>query len=219
MGKRVEVGVSIMLEPAYWAAIEPLLEAKLIDVIEWSFDFGWGRSIPDRVTQLLADFSQNDSLLGHGVTFSPLSGRWSDRQEWWLDQLRDELRVRPMRHISEHFGYMEAGSFHQGSPLPVPMNATTLAVGVDRLKRLADATARPVGLENLAFAFSQVDAVAHGEFSTSCSRRSMVSWSSICTTSSASARISASICRNTFPVSLCIEFEKSMSLVVHGMMP
>ncbi len=78
--------------------------------------------------------------------------------------LQLDLQRTPMRHLSEHFGLMDAGDFHQSAPLPVPMNSETLAVGQSRLQRLADVSSFPVGLENLAFLFSAADVHQQGQF-------------------------------------------------------
>ena len=162
--ERIETGLSVMLEEEFHAAVQPLLDAGEVDVLEWSFDMAWGGQLPFRVKKLLHEFSTTGHLLGHGVSFSPLSGHWSERQEAWLGMLQATLQQTPMRHISEHFGFMEAGNFHQGPPLPVPRTDETLAVGRDRLQRLADVSQLPVGLENLAFAFSLSDVRQQGQF-------------------------------------------------------
>lgn len=161
----IECGVSLMLGEAFQATFQPLIEDGVVDVVEWSFDTGWGLDVlPEWLRGTLADFSQRDAMLGHGVSFSPLSGRWSSRQEAWLERFRIEAAQRPMRHVSEHFGFMDAGDFHQSAPLPVPRNPATLRVGQDRLKKLADVARRPVGMENLAFAFSIEDVRGQGGF-------------------------------------------------------
>lgn len=160
-----DVGLSLMLEEGFRRAAEPLFDAGEVDVLEWSFDMGWGSDplsawAEDRLTQ----FSVKDRLLGHGVTFSPLSGRWTDRQQEWLMRFEGECLQRQFRHISEHFGFMNAGNFHQSAPLPVPLTNDTLRIGQDRLKRLADVAQKPVGLENLAFAFGTQDVLDQGRF-------------------------------------------------------
>ncbi|MFP6763119.1 MAG: DUF692 family protein [Planctomycetaceae bacterium] len=162
--ERIETGLSLMLEEQFHDAVQPLLDAGEVDILEWSFDMAWNGSLPFRVETLLHEFSTTGHLLGHGVSFSPLSGHWSERQDAWLRMLQDTLQRTPMRHISEHFGFMEAGNFHQAPPLPVPRTEETLAVGRDRLQRLADVSRLPVGLENLAFAFSLSDVRQQGQF-------------------------------------------------------
>lgn len=153
-----------MLEDEFYEAARPLLDAGEVDVLEWSFDMAWGRQLPGWLESLLYEFSSEDCLLGHGVSFSALSGECSKRQDAWLRMLGGELQRTPMRHVSEHFGFMETGNFHQSAPLPVPRTKETLAVGRDRLRRLADVAQRPVGLENLAFAFGLIDVRQQGEF-------------------------------------------------------
>jgi len=59
---------------------------------------------------------------------------------------------------------MTGENFHQGAPISVPFTKETLAIGQDRLKRIANACACPVGLENLAFAYSLEEVKRHGDF-------------------------------------------------------
>lgn len=163
--KQPEVGLSLMLEEAYLRAAFPLFEAGEVDVLEWSFDTGWGQEpVPQWADELLAHYSENHALIGHGVTYSALSAQWTQRQVQWLDMLSHEVRKRQYRHISEHFGFSTGGSFHQSAPLPVPRTPETLAVGHDRLLRLAEVAQVPIGLENLAFAFGPCDVRQQGPF-------------------------------------------------------
>jgi uncharacterized protein (UPF0276 family) len=158
------VGLSLMLEAEFAACALPLFEAGDVDVIEWSFDTGWGAPIPAWADELIGFYSSQGRLLGHGVTFSALSGAWSQRQQEWLGRLQSEVAARNYSHISEHFGFSNAGSFHDSAPLPVPRTPEALRIGRDRLARLADVAQVPVGLENLAFAFGAADVREQGAF-------------------------------------------------------
>ncbi len=145
------------------AAIGPLLAAGAIEVLEWSFDMSWGGlELPALVTQLLAEYSQRDQLLGHGVSYSLLSA--TGDHEYWLDCLAAECEEYRYRHISEHFGWMTAGRFARSAPLPLPLLPETLALGRSRLQRLAQVAQKPLGLENLAFAFGLRDVQEQGNF-------------------------------------------------------
>ncbi len=159
----VAFGLSLMPEPAFAAAALPLFDEGLVEVVEWSFDMGWGpRGVPDWLDALLTDFAGTDDLLGHGVSFSALSGAWTDHHRWWLDQLAREVETRHYRHVSEHVGFVGAGRFTFAAPLPVPHTDEVVTVGVDRLRRLAEVAGRPVGLENLATSFGPNDALGQG---------------------------------------------------------
>ena len=160
----IQVGLSLMSTDDFRRATEALFEMGAIDVLEWSFDTGWGGPLPVWAEALLADFSARGRLLGHGVTFSVLSAEWTPRQAAWLGMLAAETVRRHYRHVSEHFGFMAGGDFHQGAPLPVPLCEETLDVGRDRLARLAAACRLPIGLENLAFAFGPRDVAEQGRF-------------------------------------------------------
>jgi len=159
------LGLSLMLDENYLRAAFPLFEAGEVDVVEWSFDMGWGPNpIPQWADELLGHYSEAGALLGHGVTYSALSAHDNKRQDQWLRNLAVEVQQRQYRHISEHFGFSTAGSFHQSAPLPVPRNNETVAVGQERLTRLAAVAGVPVGLENLAFAFGTYDVQQQGAF-------------------------------------------------------
>lgn len=143
----------------------PLLEAEAVEAIEWSFDTLYQqKQVPDWFNELLQAFGNAGRLVGHGVFFSLFSGRWSVAQEKWLADLAIMSARYHFDHVTEHFGFMTGADFHQGAPLSVPLTPTTLAIGQDRLKRLQDAASCPVGLENLAFAYSVEDVKRQGEF-------------------------------------------------------
>lgn len=160
----VDVGLSLMPGEDYWQAAKPLLEANDVECVEWSFDMGWGRQLPVWLQKILADYSERDKLYGHGVSYSALDASETDRQSNWLYQLSIEVRQLRYQHISEHFGFMGGGNFHIAAPLPVPRTTTSVAIGRDRLKQLADVAQVPVGLENLAFAFGPEDVKQQGPF-------------------------------------------------------
>jgi uncharacterized protein (UPF0276 family) len=143
----------------------PLFRPGEVEVLEWSFDTAWdGVELPHWAGELLNEFAHEGRLLGHGVTFSPLSGAWSDREDEWLDRFARELGERRYRHVSEHFGFIGGGDFHRSAPLPVPLTDATAEVGRARIERLAAAADCPVGLENLAFAFGRQDVFEQGAF-------------------------------------------------------
>lgn len=163
--RKIRAGLSLMLEDAFLQASLPLFEDGAVDALEWSFDVGWGRdALPAWAESLLDDYSRSGNLIGHGVTFSPLSGEWTDRTQWWIEQLQAELHKRRYLHISEHFGFMAAGDFHKCAPLPVPLTESTLRLGRERLRVLADIAHCPVGLENLALALGMRDVMEQGIF-------------------------------------------------------
>jgi len=146
-------------------ACYPLFEEERIQAIEWSFDALFDHSeVPLWFEKLLQVYSQSERLIGHGVFFSLFSGKWLPEQEQWLESLRATVRRFPLEQITEHFGFMTGRDFHEGAPLAIPYSATTLRIGRDRLQRIQDAAQCPVGLENLAFAYSIEDVKQHGDF-------------------------------------------------------
>ncbi len=146
-------------------ASQIMFERNQVQVVEWSFDFSWiAGDIPPWCVDIVDKFSRSNALIGHGVNLSPLSARFSPRQEEWLAKAREEFKARNYIHASEHFGFSEAGPIAHGAPLAVPMTKESLRLGKEMMKRYADATQCPVGLENLAFAFCLDDVKRQGEF-------------------------------------------------------
>ncbi|WP_243900110.1 multinuclear nonheme iron-dependent oxidase [Hymenobacter defluvii] len=157
--------IACNLDDHLLAAALPLLEAGQVEAVEWSFDTLFdGRQLPNWFAELLTAYGEQGRLIGHGVYYSLLSGRWTPEQAQWLEQLRLLAARFHFDHITEHFGSFTGQNFHTGAPLPVPYTAATLRLGQDRLLRVADACQCPVGLENLAFAYSLEEVQRHGEF-------------------------------------------------------
>ena len=157
------IGINFLAEEGCRAAALPLFEEGAIDAIEWAIDTRWGlgdarNEIPAWAEEVLDLYAEEDALYGHGVWFSFLNARLEPRQERWLAQLADECKRRHYRHVTEHFGWMH------GTLLPAPRTEGAVAVGIDRLQRLAAATGGPVGLENLAASLNRADAEEQGEF-------------------------------------------------------
>lgn len=121
-------------------------------------------ALPAWTYALLKEFSDAGRLYGHGVYYSLLSGGGRARMEAWFRKLRRAQEHFHFQHLSEHFGFMTSGNAHQGAPLPVPLSEETLALGRSRLQSLSAAAGVPVGIENLALAFSREDVLRHGEF-------------------------------------------------------
>lgn len=162
--RKALLGLSMMAEPDFVTAILPLLENNEIDVLEWSFDTFYEIDEPEWLSNLLNFYSENNRLIGHGVYYSLLNAVWTDRQQQWLENLKIETQKRKYNHITEHFGFMNTENFHQGIPLPLPLNAVTLQTGKDRLQRLQNVLDIPVGIENLAFSFSKQEVEEQGVF-------------------------------------------------------
>lgn len=154
----------MMAESEFISAVLPLLQSNSVEVLEWSFDTFYHAEEPDWLNDLLNFYSENNRLIGHGVYYSLLDARWTERQEVWLKKLKEEFQTRNYSHVTEHFGFMNTENFHQGVPLPVSLHPKTLEIGKDRLSRLQDAVQVPVGVENLAFSFSLDDVMEQGIF-------------------------------------------------------
>lgn len=143
----------------------PLFAESRVGGIEWAFDALYNvEEIPVWFTDLLHVYSKERRLIGHGIFFSLFQGRWTIDQQKWLDDLKQLSTTYNFDHVTEHFGFMTGRNFHNGAPLNIPYSETTLAIGRDRLARIADACRCPVGLENLAFSYTIDEVKKHGEF-------------------------------------------------------
>lgn len=150
------------------AAQELFLDGQ-VEVVEWSYDLPWqshqnSAVIPDWCQQILATYSNDGLLLGHGVRLSPLSARRNEHQKRWLDMLKVESEQRKYKQLSEHFGFFQNQDFYDGAPLPLPFSRTALDCGRAMLQELSRILDTPIGLENLAFAFCQEDIIKQGQF-------------------------------------------------------
>lgn len=165
MESNIHVGISYMYEPGFNRALLPLLEAGMVDALEWSFDtVADHRTLPDWMLSLLKAYADEGRLYGHGVYYSMFSGKWFDRHTQWMMQLERVLADFRFRHISEHFGFMTSGNAHEGAPLPVPFCDACLQLAQNRLQQLHHTVRMPVGIENLAFSFFQYDLQQQGPF-------------------------------------------------------
>ena len=161
----VLASIACNLDQDILAAAFPLLEEGRVEAIEWSFDtLYWAEQVPDWFSALLSAYSRQQRLIGHGVFFSLLSGQWTPEQAQWLRHLKQVATQFSFDHITEHFGFFTGQNFHHGAPLPIPYTAATLRIGQDRLNRIYEACRCPVGIENLAFAYSLDEVKQHGEF-------------------------------------------------------
>lgn len=157
--------IACNLDADILSASLPLLAESRVEAIEWSFDALFNvKDVPPWFLDLIHAFSNEKRLIGHGVFFSLFSGRWSAEQQAWLRHLEKTAAEFHFDHVTEHFGFMTGKDFHHGAPLNVPFSQTTLNIGRDRLKRMYEACQCPVGLENLAFAYTVDEVKRHGEF-------------------------------------------------------
>lgn len=150
-----KLGISLMPEENFLLALLPLLQNGDIDVVEWSFDTLFGFQEPKWLKDILEFYASHDNLLGHGVYYSIFDANWTSRQDKWLADLEKELSVRKYTHITEHFGFMNTDNFHQGVPLPISLHPKVVDLAKDRLSRLQNVVNMPIGIENLALAFSE----------------------------------------------------------------
>ena len=157
-------GLALMPQATFVEAALPLFDAGEVEALEWSFDTGWKNGTEDWLNAIVTEYSDAGRLTGHGVHFSLLSATWTPRHQSWLERLKRESQRYDYLHISEHFGFITAGDFHRSAPLPVPLTPQTLAIGQNRVQRLAEVLPCPLGVENLALALSKQDVLEHPSF-------------------------------------------------------
>lgn len=161
----IHTSIACNLDTNILLAALPLFQQERVEAIEWSFDALFRvEQVPDWFLELIKAYADEKRLIGHGVFFSLFSGKWYKEQEEWLHHLQKVSRQFQFQHITEHFGFMTGDNFHAGAPLSIPLTERTKLLGQDRLKRIAHACECPVGLENLAFAYSLEDVKAQGDF-------------------------------------------------------
>ena len=151
-----------MIDADFASAAAPLFERGVVDAVEWSFDTGWGRPLPQWLSQILKTYSDAGRLYGHGVSYSTLSAEPDVRQERWLERARQECQELQYQHVSEHLGFMTTPRFAQGTPLPMPLHPDVVELGRARMEALRRACGTRVGVENLAMAFSKQECLAQG---------------------------------------------------------
>jgi len=161
-----KLGLSLQPEQTFLDASSPLFESGEVDVIEWSFDMCWGKTIPQPCYELLSSYSLANNLFGHGVSFSLLIARRTARQELWLKHLQREVEQFNYQRISEHFGFLTTDKFIQGAPMSVPYIPEMVTIGINNLLQIKQIANVPVGIENLGFAFSKQDVLDQGKFIT-----------------------------------------------------
>lgn len=153
-----------MLADDFRRAALPLFEEGVVDAVEWNVDAGWGRPMPAWAEALVDLFAAEGRLFGHGVELSLFSHPWTPRHEAWVAELARECERRRYVHLTEHFGFMSAPGFSGGTPLPLPKSPAAVRLGGERLRKIAALTGRPIGLENLAFAFGARDVDEQPDF-------------------------------------------------------
>jgi uncharacterized protein len=140
-------------DPDFAAIAQPLLDDGTVNALSWSVEQGF-RPPPAAVTQAL---DRVDTVVGHGVHLSPGTPGWGVIDAAWLARARLVFTRFPVKWVSEHFGWLRAGTLH-AAPLPLPPGEHFEAACINRLKRMAHGFGVPVGLENLALATSYRDA-------------------------------------------------------------
>ena len=101
MPTKPKLGLSLMPTEDFEQATVSLFQNNQVHAIEWSFDFAWNSAVVSEWCEgILDEFSDKGALTGHGVNLSPLSARFSKRQEQWLEFAKEEFRSRKYVHQS-----------------------------------------------------------------------------------------------------------------------
>jgi len=155
--RSIHTGIALFAAEELRLAARPLFEAGLIEAIEWTFDHGWVVTPPGWVTALLDAYAAEDRLYGHGLRLSPNTARFDAASTGWLAELARDTGARRFRHVTEHWGFSRTRHLARGAPMPLPSSDAVVAATARALHALARAAGTPIGLENLALAFSDDD--------------------------------------------------------------
>jgi len=150
---------AVSLQPAddLRAALLPLFSEGRVEAIEWS----WEHGAPEWLAGLVSFYAKSHALYTHLVGY-PLSGDGASLPAR-LAEVSLRSRQDPPRHVTAHFGLVQAAGYADMAPLPPVPCAELVSTGRERLLRLADAAGCPVGVENLALAFSPDDVSRQGD--------------------------------------------------------
>jgi uncharacterized protein (UPF0276 family) len=157
-------GLSIFGDARYLDAARPLFSGGEVEAIEWSVDSWSMEECAEETDALLRTYSDARKLIGHGVQYPVLSVRADKLRAKWLKQLKPAVKPYNYAGVSVHFGFATGGNIVEGAPLPVPLCAEALETGKKSLAALAKTVNCPVGIENLALAFSKRDVAEQGVF-------------------------------------------------------
>lgn len=150
-------GVAFDPAPSFLEAVLPLLEAGSVEALLVSVEpLLDAEPLPGPVEALLAEFGRHGALSLHGIVGSPLGPEPRRHADTCARLPALVRRFHPLR-LSEHYGFTGAPGFAHAAPLPVPCDDDAFGYACQRLTDLARAAGVPVGLENLAFAFSEQD--------------------------------------------------------------
>lgn len=152
------VGVSWMPTAGFRAAVEPALAS--VETLECTVDHAFDRAPPPSTVAVLDAFGAAGRLHAHAVGASVLSAGREDVFAAFLENLGRHRR--PWIDLSDHAGFCAAGPQRFGAPLPLPHHPAVVAVGRERLARLAEVARCPVGLENVALSLCVRDALEQG---------------------------------------------------------
>lgn len=130
----------------------------LLDGLELTLEHGFPPDPEPGWTAPLDQAAATGRLVGHAVMPSPYTPPDAVHAGWLPRATAVVARHRPS-WVTDHEGLSRARGW-QAAPLPLPGSAGLVQRVRDHLARLADAFQLPTGLENLALAVSQDDALA-----------------------------------------------------------
>lgn len=153
--RHIHVGFSLFATESQRSAALPLFESGEVGAIEHTVELGWDRELPAWFTTLLDHYGEAGRLYGHGVSYSPTS---IDAAPGWLARLAED-RFR-YQHVTEHWGFSRCKGIVRGAPMPLVASEAVVQATIGHMRALAQTARVPVGIENLALAFSPLNALA-----------------------------------------------------------
>ena len=157
-------GISLLESPDLLQAYYPLFENGRIAALESNIDVDARPNAPAWKASLLKLFADGGRLVGHSVRYPILAVDSKQTTTALLERFDLARRKNPYAMVSAHYGVTETTTYGALAPIPCPMSDALVEHAHDQLVRLQDACECPVGLENLALAFTLDDVKRQGEY-------------------------------------------------------
>lgn len=159
------VGLSLMPQANYHEAIKPLITNNSIEAISLTIDLLHTNSkVPDWFLEAISIYSNCGGLFGHLVNYDGFNAEAQPHYPVIFDAIDKDSVKYNFNHITYHYGMMGAGKIKFNAPLSVPYNDLTKKLALARMYALQHVASCPIGIENLAFAYSAQDVFTQAMF-------------------------------------------------------
>lgn len=154
-----------MPQENYHEAIKPLISNNLIQAISLTIDLLHTNSkTPNWFLEAISVYSNCGGLFGHLVNYDGFNSEIQPHYPIIFDAIDKDSVKYNFNHPTYHYGTMGAGKIKFNALLSVPYNDLTKKLAVARMYALKNLASCPIGVENLAFAYSAQDVCMQAEF-------------------------------------------------------